>query len=269
MRKHVNNYFAGMRKRTESNNEIGKGRKMSGITEFIKRINRACDSLIKRPAVNKEQLWRVPTPQQKCPPASGGDAGPRTAVQVIDVSGSMGTSDYTPTRLDGAIRAAIDYVKARREQSANDRIAIVAFHTVAEVVLPLTPATDTEAIIKAIRSLRASGGTDIAEGLKATVEILGCEPQSNRQRHVILLSDGQGGKPLRMARKLKDEYGATIDVVGIGGSPGAVNEALLRKVATTDSDGFCHYRFIRDSKTLSEHYRQLATGLIWRGKKSD
>jgi len=53
--------------------------------------------------------------------------------------------------------------------------------------------------------------------------------------------------------------------VGIGGTPDAVNEALLRQVATTDPGGFCHYRFVKDPETLSEHYTQLAKGLVWNG----
>ena len=70
-----------------------------------------------------------------------------------------------------------------------------------------------------------------------------------------------------MAVMLKQRLDAVIDVVGIGGSPSVVNEALLRQVATTDPDGFCHYRFIKDAQALSKHYTQLAQGLIWRGGK--
>jgi len=242
---------------------------MGRITDFIRRIDRAADSLTEKLAAKKDDHNRVPALPQMCSQASGGDTELRAAAQIIDVSGSMGTPDYEPTRLDGAIRAAVDYVKIRCQQSPNDRIAIVAFHSVAEVVLSLTPVTETESIVEALRSLRAGGGTDIDEGLRAVVEIFASELQSNRQRHVILLSDGQGGKPLRTARKLKDEYGVTIDVVGIGGSPGAVNELLLRKVATTDPNGFCHYRFIKDSETLSKHYQQLATEILWRRENSD
>ncbi|HUT42812.1 MAG TPA: hypothetical protein VMW95_00640, partial [Desulfobacterales bacterium] len=82
-----------------------------------------------------------------------------------------------------------------------------------------------------------------------------------------LLTDGHGGHPVKIANKLKDKYSAILDVVGIGGSAEVVNESLLRKVATTDPDGFNHYRFIKDSMDLKEHYKHLATGLIWHGGK--
>ena len=191
---------------------------------------------------------------------------PRDTIQVLDVSGSMGSPDYPPTRLDGGIQAATEYATARMKQSQNDRIAVVSFNDAAQVVLPLTPIADRKTIIMAIRRLTAGGGTDIAVGLWAAAGIFANEPQSNRQRHIIVLTDGQGGRPLKIANKLKKEYCVVIDVVGIGGSPGDVNESLLRKLATTDSDGFCHYRYIKDPQTLSEHYRQLAKGIVWRGR---
>jgi uncharacterized protein with von Willebrand factor type A (vWA) domain len=179
----------------------------------------------------------------------------------------MGGSDYPPTRLDGGIKVSVEYVDKRIEQSPNDRVAVVSFNSTARIVLPLTPITNKEKIVRVIRKLTAGGGTDIAEGLKAAAEIFEAEPQSNRQRHIITLTDGQGGRPLKIAGKLKTEYRVIINVVGIGGSPSDVNESLLRKVATTDPDGFCHYCFIKDTEALSEHYRQLATGIVWRGKE--
>lgn len=188
---------------------------------------------------------------------------PRDTAQVLDVSGSMGNPDYPPTRIDGGINASTEYVDTRIEQCPNDRISVVSFNSTAQIVLPLTPITDKKTIIGAMRNLTAGGGTDIAEGLKAAAEIFDKEPKSNRQRHIIVLTDGHGGRPLKIAGKLKTEYGAVINVVGIAASCGDVNESLLRKVATTDPDGFCHYRFIKDAETLSEHYRQLATGIVW------
>lgn len=197
--------------------------------------------------------------------ALAGRSGPRDTAIVVDVSGSMESRDYPPTRLDGGILAAAEYVEARAEQCPGDRVAVISFNDAAQVVLPLTSITKKETIIRAIRRLSAGGGTDIAKGLRAAAGIFGGQQPSNRQRHVILLTDGQGGNPIRIAGRSKRGYGVVIDVVGIGGSPSEVNESLLRKVATTDPDGFCHYRYIRDPETLSEHYRQLAKSIVWRG----
>lgn len=203
--------------------------------------------------------------QKSSPPTVPSRPLPRDTIKVFDVSGSMGSPDYPPTRLDGGIHAAIEYVDARVEQCPDDRIAVISFNDTAHVVLPLTPISHRETIFRAIRCLTAGGGTDIAEGLRVVVELFDNEPQSDRQRHVNLLTDGQGGKPLRIASRLKEKYGVVIDVVRIGGSTSDVNESLIRKVATTDPDGFCHYHYIKDTETLSEHYRQLAKSFVWRG----
>ncbi len=48
-----------------------------------------------------------------------------------------------------------------------------------------------------------------------------------------------------------------IDVIGVGPDPSHVNEKLLRKVASF-IDGELHYRFIKDQKTLVDHYTHLA-----------
>jgi hypothetical protein len=47
-------------------------------------------------------------------------------------------------------------------------------------------------------------------------------------------------------------------VVGVGAAPTDVNESLLRSVASV-VDGEVRYRFIKDSRTLVQHYTALAT----------
>lgn len=189
---------------------------------------------------------------------------PRDTIQILDISGSMDCPDYPPTRLAGGIEAAIEYINSRAAQCPQDRIAIVTFSTRARIVLPLTPIDEKETIVAALEQLRADGETDIAKGLQAAIRIFDEEPLSDRLRQITLLTDGHGGDPIRKAASLKEQYGATIYVVGIGGTRKDVNESLLRKLATSDH----HYRFIRDSETLKQHYRQLATGLVWRGDQA-
>ena len=203
--------------------------------------------------------------QSPSPPVTD-DNAPRDTAIVIDVSGSMSECDYPPSRLDGGIQAGMAYAKTRVKKHPGDRIAVISFSDEAQVVRPLTPVTDGKAIRSALRQLTIEGGTDLAKGLGAAARLFENEPQSRRRRCVILLTDGQGGEPLKIAARLKGKLGAVIDVVGIGGSHSAVDEHLLREVATTDPNGRCHYRFIKDPQVLSEHYRQLAKGLLWRGR---
>lgn len=186
-----------------------------------------------------------------------------TRIIIIDLSINMGASDYPPTRLEAAKDAAVEYVMTLAKQKTPSRIAVISFSDDAKIVVPLTDISCHQNIIRGIRSISISGCTDIGEGLKLAAKLLTI--LSCREYRIILLTDGYGDCPLRIPGQLKKEHGATIDVVGIGGSPKDVNERLLRKIATTDPDGTNHYRFIRDAETLKYHYRQLAAGLVRKG----
>lgn len=237
------------------------------INKLLKKTNTALNCLFEQFGANMlEHNDQTPAEKQDVQIVYGID-GPRDTVIVEDVSGSMEDDDYYPTRLAGGIEAAVEYINICAEQSPKDRIAIVAFAHSAWVVIDLSSITQKDRLIKAVRLLNIQGGTDIAEGLKKAYEIFKKHPDSTNKRHIILLTDGHGGHPVKIANKLKDEYSVILNVVGIGGSSKDVNEPLLRKIATTDPDGFNHYRFIKNSVDLKKHYKHLATGLIWHGEK--
>ena len=187
---------------------------------------------------------------------------------VIDASGSMADDDFEPSRLEGAKMAVQAAIEMRRAVSKDDRVAIVSFTEQAKVLCELTDIIKADRTIERLAGLKASGGTDIAAGLIAVRDILMCDPLVGlgpRLRRVLLLTDGHGGEPLKIASDLKTRWQVFLEVVGVGGDPSAVREKVLRQVATTDRDEFNHYRFIKDTSTLVEHYKSLASGLVWKG----
>jgi len=237
------------------------------INKLLKKTSLALNGLCEQFGANMlEHKDQTPAEKQDVQNVWSIDC-PRDTIIVVDVSGSMGDTDYHPTRLAGGIEAAVEYINIRAEQSPKDRIAIVAFDSSAWIVIDLSSITLKDRLIEAVRQLEIKGGTDIAEGLKKAYKIFKKHPDSTNKRHIILLTDGHGGHPVKTANKLKDEYSAILNVIGIGGICEDVDESLLRKVATTDPDGSNHYRFIKNSMSLKEHYKHLATGLIWHGGK--
>ena len=185
---------------------------------------------------------------------------------IHDVSGSMGEKDCLPCRLDASKKAAEVYIEKRLLCSPNDRFGLIKFNHHAEIVLELTAIINIDLIKRCLNALKVGGGTDIAEGLKAAeIVFAGDNLYANqRLKRILLLTDGRGGNPIRIAQKLK-EHNVLIEVIGIGGEPSAVNEELLKKVATTDSNGFTHYWFFKDTQALVSHYEKLATGIVFRG----
>ena len=193
---------------------------------------------------------------------------PHDTVCVHDVSRSMSWKDCAPSRLEASKTATEAYVRRRAVLSPSDRIAIVTFNNRARVVLPLTEITQQGKIGLALSLLRATGGTDIAEGLGAANAVFAQDvalyPTAARRRRILLLTDGHGGRPLRWATHLKNA-GVLLSVIGVGGETRFVDERLLRQVASVDVTGVVHYWFFRDTDSLVAHYENLASGLVFKG----
>jgi uncharacterized protein YegL len=194
---------------------------------------------------------------------------PHDTICVVDISGSMGQRDVAPSRLEASKKATEAFCRRRVALSPGDRIAIVTFNNYGRVVLPLTEITRLDVILACLASLRVAGGTDLAEGLKTANSLFGQDvalnPALARCRRIVMLTDGRGGSPLRWATHLKNA-GVLLEVIGIGGNTSDVDEALLRRVATTDAQGVNHYSFFADTNTLVAHYEDLASGLVFRGQ---
>ena len=176
---------------------------------------------------------------------------------VNDKSGSM-TEKYDGNlkKIEAASRACITMTLEKAQIDPQDEIGVITFDLSASCVLSLSSIHSHKAqILNAFQSMIASGGTDINKGLKTARDSFDWH-RNNVVRRIILLTDGHGGRPLKTAEELKSR-GVIIDVIGIGPTPGRVDEKLLRKVASV-IEGEVRYRFIEDSLTLTRTYTQLA-----------
>lgn len=107
-------------------------------------------------------------------------------VLVIDRSGSMSAPvDGGRTQLDLAREAVY---QASRGLSQRDQIAIIAFDSFADTLLPLQPLPDLFTIEDALSRLAAGGGTNIRSGVALAAETIAAADA--RIRHLILLTDG-------------------------------------------------------------------------------
>ncbi len=194
-------------------------------------------------------------------------------VLCMDVSGSMGSRDILPSRMEVAKEVAIDFVMGRPV----DRIGLVIFSGEAFSQVPIT--TDRNTLIAQIQSLQSrrylKDGTVIGEGLATAVDRL--SKSNAKSKVIILITDGKEDAPdSRLidpltALEIAKSHGVKVYSIGMGvvpstvdeqtGSPGTrspavdfIDEQLLRRIA--DETGGKYFR-AKDKEGLRNIYNQI------------
>ncbi len=223
---------------------------------------------------------------------AGDNECPERLVMVLDVSGSMASDDWKPSRLDGAIGAAEALLDVKAKQHPNDQVGIATFSSSADTVYPLAQLSrEVHSLKRALRGLEPGSTTNITAGLQEAeknlfgvqarpsrgagvfdpgewiAKIMGANRQlpqleiaANETSRIILLTDGEhnhGKGPVPLAERLK-AAGVVIDCIGIGGSPSEVDEGCLKRVASLNTDGSPRYCFIGERQMLIKKFEQLA-----------
>lgn len=150
-----------------------------------------------------------------------------TVILALDVSGSMGATDVSPTRLDAARSAAKAFLSQVPEKF---RVGVVSFGTRAAVGVP--PTADRSLVLASLDTLRPGEGTAIGDGVALSVE-LGQKARTGDgtipPRAVVLISDGarEGGRisPDAAAARAKARH-VPVYTVLVGTQGGVVRRTL-------------------------------------------
>ena len=209
--------------------------------------------------------------------------GTETLITLLDCSPSMEEEDMGCSRLEAAILANLELCKAKAKMHPEDRVGIIGFGDEARVLHgPVRVGHGLESLQKALKRRWLSSGTNFTKALALAGRcfsnlqpkprkgvIVKVFSQSLREgipdefqncNRIIKLTDGQHNHsscPFRVATHLK-EAGVVIDCIGIGGSPGDVDEDLLKKIASKNADGSPRYCFIGDKDQLIQTYQTLS-----------
>lgn len=100
---------------------------------------------------------------------------------VVDESGSMSGSRMTNTK-----SAAKEIISQMKD---NDRCAVIGFTYSTSIKQSLT--SDKNLLNTAVDKLYANGGTSIYRGIDAALDMFESMSDDNRQKYIILLSDGE------------------------------------------------------------------------------
>ncbi|HUM96445.1 MAG TPA: VWA domain-containing protein [Chitinophagaceae bacterium] len=191
----------------------------------------------------------------------------------MDVSGSMGSQDIPPSRMEVAKEVAATFVRSRPV----DRIGLVIFSGESFTQCPLTG--DKESLISQIENLESrtllKDGTVIGEGLATAVDRI-CKSTA-KSKIIILITDGKEDAPdtrlidpltaleIAKAKKIK------VYTIGMGALPTTIvevkgrkpqqqaafdfiDENLLKKIAS--ETGGQYFR-ARDKQGLQETYTSI------------
>lgn len=196
-------------------------------------------------------------------------------VLCMDVSGSMGSKDILPSRMDVAKEMAVEFVMNRPV----DRIGLVIFSGESFTQCPVT--TDKNTLISQIQSLESrqylKDGTVIGEGLATAVDRL--SKSQAKSKVIILITDGKEDAPdtrlidpltaLEIAKTNKVKVytigmGRASAVPEVTGNKPAnknpaidfIDEDLLRKIA--GETGGRYFR-AKDKEGLKNTYDQIDT----------
>lgn len=190
-------------------------------------------------------------------------------VLAMDLSTSMGATDFAPNRLEVAKRVAVDFVRQRDY----DRIGLVVYAGEAYTKAPLTVDHDIiERFLTELQMGEILDGTAIGTGLATAVNRL--RESEAKSRIVILLTDGEnnaGYHSPELAAELAKEFGIRVYTIGVGSGEatlmpstplgngryrykqtrGSVDEELLNYIASTTNG---RYFRARDTEELQSIY---------------
>lgn len=144
-------------------------------------------------------------------------------IVALDTSKSMLAQDIKPNRLQQAKWGVRDLVKELR----GDRIGLVAFAGDAFLQCPAT--IDYAAFLMMLDDVYAGivpvGGTDLFQALDASIDSFEKTEESQADKVIILISDGEGhtGDPLALLAKLKKED-IRVFAIGVGTKEGELIE---------------------------------------------
>ncbi|MCB0881160.1 MAG: VWA domain-containing protein [Thermoleophilia bacterium] len=185
-----------------------------------------------------------------------------TVMLAIDVSGSMSAEDVTPTRLEAAQKAALQFAD---EMPRTFQVGLVAFSGSASVIVP--PTTDREQLRHGIEQLVPDGDTAIGDALLTSLRAISesqggvAVPDSAR---ILLLSDGTNRTGTSLEDAIPQIQAAKVPVytVALGtpdgtlynGQPVPPSPETMKSVAeSTGGESFA----AEDSASVSDVYRNL------------
>jgi Ca-activated chloride channel homolog len=174
-------------------------------------------------------------------------------VFVIDVSGSM-TQANKMELMKYSLNQLTDMLRA------DDKMALVAYASIAKIILPSTPGSEKEKIHGEVKKLRASGMTAGGEGIRLGLEEAKTALIPNGMNHVFVITDGAFNQKQYDYKKMIKKYtdkNIQLSVVGILNDD--KSEVSMREIAAIGKGEYIPIFKLSDAeKNIKQTVRKLA-----------
>lgn len=189
-------------------------------------------------------------------------------VLALDISGSMASKDFSPTRFEAAKEVAVNFVNQR----ANDNLGLVVFAGESLSLMPLT--YDRASLVNTLQNVELgdlTDGTAIGDGIASAINRL--ISGKAKSKSIILLTDGTnnaGEVPPSTAAEIAKQKGIKIYTIGVGTNgvihitdpygfstttlETKIDEASLKSIA--DQTGGKFFR-AKDEKVLQKVFEEI------------
>lgn len=175
------------------------------------------------------------------------DLKPSNLVFLLDVSGSMGSSNKLPL-LKKSLKLLLN------ELSQNDKISIVVYAGAAGLILPPTNASEKDKIIEAFDKLNAGGSTAGGAGIKLAYKIAKEAFIKDGNNRVILATDGDFNVGTSstsslvdlIEEKRKDDIYLTI----LGFGMGNYKDGRMEQISNAGNGNYFYIDNIKEAKKV-------------------
>lgn len=202
---------------------------------------------------------------------------------VLDVSGSMASVDFEPSRLEVAKETMVDFAEKR----GGDRLAFIVFAGTAYTKIPLT--FDHQMIVQSIHEVDLSSvkeeGTAI--GMAMSVGVNRLKKSDASSKVMILVTDGDNNAGTinpNTASNLSKELGIKVYTIGVGTDEtiipysyfgttkyqsieGGLNETLLKQIAEVTGGSYYRAQDGQALQAIFDEINQLETTEFQRENK--
>ena len=172
---------------------------------------------------------------------------PANLVFLIDVSGSMSSSDKLPL-------AQASLKLLTQQLRAQDSVSIVTYSGSTSVALPATGGDQKAKIIAAIDSLNAAGSTNGEDALKLAYSQAAQAMQKKGINRIVMLTDGDFNVGISDVDEMLDlvkanrDRGISLSTVGFG--RGNLNDYMMEQMANSGNGNYSYIDSLMEAKKV-------------------